>query len=232
LGTNNQRDSIESVILKLSDQADFMKKKIEEFEFIPIWRLRDIKLNERNIKKYIKETWYNILAYHPDTYKPPKVKHEFSILTSNQASSLLEHKNEYRSTGSSTNPFKFSDKQHKMSKSMSKPFDKNQKFRSTMPTVREYAHEDNLKRWKTSNSHRKFSKGQRDLQILELAERIKTNNLNFKGKQTENMPLPDKIRHLSKMIDCNFNHYSKFLHKEKSKSRKRSKGRHSRSVAR
>ena len=78
-----------------------------------------------------------------------------------------------------------------------------------MPTVREYSEDGNwLKRCKTSSSQRKIKKDKRELEIMELAEKIKINNLNFKGKQAEGMPLTDKIKHLSKMISCNFNHYA------------------------
>lgn len=33
----------------------------------------------------------NVLAYHPATFKKPKKVQEFSLLTANQASSLIEH---------------------------------------------------------------------------------------------------------------------------------------------
>lgn len=118
------------MIFRLNEQADMVKKEIEEFDQLRIWKMRDIKSNEKEIKKMIKDMWYNVLSYHPDTFKAPKRKHEFSILTSNQPSSLLEDskkasKNFYDSRRIS---FKETPKpetpKNRMSRSMSKPFGK------------------------------------------------------------------------------------------------------------
>jgi len=97
----------------------------------------------------------NILAFHPETYKAPKKLQEFSLLTSNQAPSLvhsevesnqmrhvpsredhLDEQNtedEYRDTGYSNPNKKF----YRSSKSSSKIRNYEKPFRTTMPTVRE-----------------------------------------------------------------------------------------------
>ena len=36
IGSHTERETIESVIEKLNNQADLMKKKIEQFEFFPV----------------------------------------------------------------------------------------------------------------------------------------------------------------------------------------------------
>ncbi|CAI2372572.1 unnamed protein product [Moneuplotes crassus] len=224
LGSQGQLEAAESLISRLQEQADSMRKEIENFEQIKVCRVRDIKLNDKIIKKQIKEICYNILAYHPDTFKAPKMTHEFSILTSNQASSLVgASKGPKRSF---SKPCRESESNlHRMSKSMSKPFDTKSKFKTTMPTVREYSEGDTLRRSMTVSSQRKLKSTKRDHEILKLAQKIRINTLNFCGKQAEGIAFTDKIKKISKMMD-----YLAVDRAEKCRKQKRRK-RASRSVA-
>ena len=93
-----------------------------------------------------------------------------------------------------------------------------------MPTVREYSEGEGLQRCKTASSHSRFNRTKRDQEILQLAEKIRINTINFKGKQVEGMGFTDKIKKLSKMMD--------FMAQDRAEKVRRKRKRISRSVAR
>lgn len=171
----------------------------------------------------------------------PKKMKEFSLLTSNQASSLVDYDNQISSlqARSPTNDHmmdsKFLSSHHEKSnmsskrdfyssnKFMSKSVNKNisGKFKATMPTVREDEYQLDFK---TSPSQHNFGNMiKNDHEIKDLAEKIKSSRFNFETKQTDGIGFTNKIRKISRMIDV--------LAQARSKTR-RSSRRKARSVAR
>ncbi|CAI2372674.1 unnamed protein product [Moneuplotes crassus] len=201
LGSGGKLEAGESLVTRLNEQTSFMRKEIENFDQLKISSLRDIKNDEKIIKKHLKEICYNILAYHPETFKVPKRAHKFSILTSNQASALYEIEKPIKRPSSRPLPEETEPSFHRTSKSMSKAYDTKSKLNTTMPTVREYSEGDTLRRSMTISSQTKHKNTKRDKEILQLSQKIRINTLNFCGKQGEGTLLQNKIQKISKLMD-------------------------------
>lgn len=74
---------------RLKEQTEFINEGIDQFEALKVTSLRDIKKREKDIKVHIRQVCMNVLSYHPETFKKPKKMKDYSLLTANQASSLI-----------------------------------------------------------------------------------------------------------------------------------------------
>lgn len=149
----------------------------------------------------------------------PKKMKEFSLLTSNQASSLVDYDHQisnlqarspisehmmeskylssYRGQNSENCKKDFYSSNNLMSKSVNKSI--NKKFKATMPTVRE---DDYQLEFKTSPSqHNLANMIKNDHEIKDLAQKIKSSKINFETKQADGIGFTNKIRKISRMID-------------------------------